>query len=527
MDTHVKYILLLLVVTVISIGVSSSVKYDKSSIETHPDMPKAHTPDDNHSGLSQENQNKIKLLQSQFTNLNQEVVSLETTLNNTVPILNSSGDIVFELGTPTLADVNKLFISESINDTQDYGLWENYINSSTPINTFTIQEEISGSYRLELEKYTYLLIFADHFLSTGGGGQVFNFDPSGFLQNVSNEYLVFDKHPNPAGGNKNGFTTESSLVDAYGKYVLKLINATTADKFSLAVVKLLTTPKQTQLYNLEYFGITDNTNLPPPFLQNQYISKSSPFALSDIKQIPSSFTNTLGIFSTISIANNPPATVTSTDFIGLDENITRENYAINVLNTTTPIPDNYILPVHSTTPSYTIPTTGKPFYSIHLLMLNDNITKPIVIRDQNNTKGVQNIVIVCSSRQYNQSPQGNIYHNNYGILERGTVDFITNDKDTINAAFSQKQLYNMFANYNIVSMVVFPLCYEHSEKLQSAIIRDYGVSYARVPTNYLTFNATSGSFNQQYSYVWDNANKTYTKYKHTDPNVADSWVKDY
>ena len=63
MDTQVKYILLLLVVTVISIGVSSSVKYDKSSIETHPDMPKAHTPDDNYKNLTTLDKEHVHLLQ--------------------------------------------------------------------------------------------------------------------------------------------------------------------------------------------------------------------------------------------------------------------------------------------------------------------------------------------------------------------------------------------------------------------------------------------------------------------------------
>ena len=53
MDIQVIYILLLVVVTVVCIGVSAGVKYDKSSIETHPDMPAGHVADVNYYILSQ------------------------------------------------------------------------------------------------------------------------------------------------------------------------------------------------------------------------------------------------------------------------------------------------------------------------------------------------------------------------------------------------------------------------------------------------------------------------------------------
>ena len=574
MDTQVIYIMLLLVITVICIGISAGVKYDKN-YTTGENLPYGHDYADEEqiqilNTLSEEEAKLSALITSQAP-LKKDFMSLNDEINNVTPVL-VDGTITLEKKKPTLEDINKLFISESINDlsgtqyhynlystfltdvtqnagqtgsqlkiqydsdTATYQIFNNVNNAQQIVYQFNkddvkfpsyIPSNFSEAYTFQNGTQTYA-----SFLNDSPNVDVtlytdkFSFDQNGFLMVKQKYVVIFSDMPL----NNNYFvltdSIEYTMENAPTSFLLKIYEnglGIAGYEYSLSAVKLLKTPLTTQLYNLEYFGLTTNTNLPPPISPQNYISKSSPFTLTSIRQIPKSFTNTLGIFATISTVN-PPDSITVANFTGLDANITSDNYAINVVNTTTPIPDNYIIPVYSTTVSYAIPTSGKIFYSINLLVFdNVDLSNAFTIVDKNTVKGVQNIVIVCSPRQFGQPSLGNYGGTYYNILERGVRNFITTPTDTIDSTFIQKQLYNKFSGYNMAAMIVFPLVYEHSVPSPSIDISKYYQvrSVDPKPINYTSFN--SGSSFEQYSYVWNNTTKTYTEYVLNNKN-GNTWA---
>ena len=512
MDTQVKYILLLLVVTVVCIGISAGVKYDKSSIKTHPDMPHAHIPDDNHSGLSQENQNKVKILQEQIEKSNmliemgiKEVMSLETKLNNTVPILNSSGNIDYETGEPTLADINKLFISESINDASDtlqyMTVYTNSGSTGISYNSTGVLLKIllssNGKYSIETINKMYI-----HFVLIGSvvwlsvnqlrTAAQFDFDTNGFLRS-SGSYITLD---NPAVRDV-GYTLKSSLKDAYGKYVLKLINSTTAGQFNLVAIKLLTTPKQTQLYNLEYFGLTTDINYRVPFHPPIYININDPFSLNTIPQTSIGFVpNGFGMFASVfpnaagdetAAQTGPAAGFTSyngTNLSGFTSSIFRFRYAISVLNpgilNSGSIPKDFKMNIPANITSYTIPANGEFFYSINLLFLDNPTTdiSNVTFVDQNNIKGVQNVLFIITK---------NTEDPNYSMLERNVIGQDLSTPLTINAAITTKQLYNLFSNQRIILGVFFNPCLEENSGTNETMTGNEKNSYSLAITQHINY----------------------------------------
>jgi len=457
MDTQVKYILLLMVATIICVGVSVGIKYDKSSIKTHPQMPHAHIPDDNYSGLSEDIQNRITILQSQLDITNPEVESLNSKLNNIIPILNSNGGITLETGEPTLADINKLFISESINETTLYGIYKN--------EKFVVTEN-NGLFQINVK-------FNDN------NGNNFNFDNNGFLQNVSHEYLIFDEIPSATALS----TTSPKLQDAYGKYVLKLINAgVDSGNFSLAIIKLLTIPVTTQLYNLEYFGLTTDVNYPVPFSPKKYIKNTDPFSLNTIPQTSDSFTpNGFGMFASVlptapineTAAQSAP-TLTfydGTNLIGFTASIDTDRYAISVLKSSIlnsgSIPKDYQMNIPANTTSYTIPANGALFYSINLLFLDnpDIDISNVAFVDTNNIKGVQNVLFVISKNT--EDPI-------YSMLERNIVGQDLSNALSIYKTITTKQLYNYYSGQRIIKCIFFNPC----------IVESSGKEIAMFPVKY-------------------------------------------
>lgn len=542
MDTHVLHILLLLALTVVCVGVSLGLKYDKSGTDSHPNMPFSHTIEDeqldNYEQLTQELKNKISILSSEFVFENQSAQTIDDNTSSIKPTVDTGGNLSLAktTKTTTLDDLNKMFLSESINDTTARITYLNAFGTLTTTNNtntgahfkisnliegtsygFTIQGSDSGQYYnigYNKNNNNEFTIFRDKTSLINNSGDfsppdsntLYAFDNSGFWM-YKGKYIALSE----TNSNFLNFI-DSPISNAYGRTLFKVGGGTTNNNypFYIFTVKLLSSPLTSQLYNLEYYGVTTNSALPPPVKQNYLLDEFDPLTLSIMYQIPKFVSNALGIFATISTANtnNVPDDTDPNDFIGLNANIAQTRYAISFLKYTYPVPENYQLNIYSTIPKYDIPTNGDIFYSINVISFEqDELGNTITLVDKNNVKGVQNIVILTGKKQADQTPDS------YSIRQRGNRDFIANPSDVFEVAFVNQQLYNIYARYNILGIVVFPL---YHEQYTSQSIEINGFLELTNNNTTVFVNPSKDSYVKQYSYVWDPINNLYIE------NVLDS-----
>jgi hypothetical protein len=508
MDTHVLHILLLLAITVVCIGVSVGVKYDKSQIaaDTHPDMSHGHVPDENYQNLSTE-------LQRQINSLNSQVLLDENDINeianNFIPSLDSSNlPTIFTPGTMDLDDFAKLFPSESWLNAVGYG----YVGYNTGNST--------SNYQLgELVGHSFTITYNNNMYNTGseqilgnGSSKVtsFKLTSDGFITDSNNKiyYMTSQSFQNtPSTGNsikeiiqKNGSAYIFRLQDKSGK--IKVYQGVSSP------------PLTTCLYRLEYFGLTDDNNLPSGY-KIGWIEKSgdqtTPPTLNSIPQ--SKFSNTMGLFASVysNTPGAPPNGTDITDYVGFKSTISSDYYSISVLNSNIlnsgNIPDGYTLSVPSNKPLYNIPANGQPFYSIHLVLLTGQVSSQFYLKDTNNTPGVQNVVIFCTSEQYQTVTSDPVYTQ----LARGSESVIISQD--INFAFLAKQLYNLYPNYVPVNFVFFPLYYETQKRISGNILIGENLVSPNQNPNVQSFDLIGGYLNLDvYSYEY-NGDGDYVEYK--------------
>lgn len=491
MDTHVLHIFLLLAITLVCIGVSVSVKYDKSQIttDTHPDMSHAHVPDVNYENLSTESQKQINTLNSQVL-LNEndinDLANFERNANNVIPSLDSSNlPTVLTPGIMDLDDFANLFPSESWLTAVGYVGYDT-INATPNLQTNNTQ---GYSFTLTYNDDTHQITISNGHLfgSLANGSQLVS---SFYLS--SDGFLMSNSFPSIYYTTSDAF---HQFVQQVGPSIKQIVqNNRSVYIFRLEGSKIRvyqgvsSPPLTTCLYRLEYFGLSNDNNLPSG---NDINWVSSGVTFNTIPQ--TAFTNTSGLFARVGGT-------------GFTSTISSDHYSISVLNSNIlnsgNIPDAYTLSVPSNKPFYNIPTNGHPFYSIHLVLLTDVSTSSgFTLKDTNDTPGVQNVVIFCIPN--NNSPK-------YTQIARGTESVRV--LQTINSAFLSKQLYNLYPNYVPVNFIFFPFYYENQENKQFSL--DINTTLGKVRHDRTTGNfCLNGGISEmnQYSYTYDDDDGIYVE----------------
>ena len=403
---QVIYIMLLLVVTIICIGVSAGVKYDKEQITKSSNGIPAHQDDPDYNNI----QSDIDTLKNQIATLTANVnQDIETLVYNEASdiVYTYNNDLITSSGTPTIDDINTLFKYKAFYNNQsattlipgsDKKSVSSYPRESTRSDAnLTLETTASKFLRIyftESKLYISMDGTNPNPILTDKGYQAtsFSVDEEGLLKSSNNKYILF------------------------GTNYLKLFY--TAGAGTVGIRLMLTSKTTTTTSNvnqLQYFGLTSAKLYPPPINKNQSILDSSNSdgeitTLKPLRQVLGSSDTTsvfgaalnIGLFAKCIAAananalNNATTVNNATSYTGLDAGDLKDttNYRIHYI--TTHFVSNGTLELPSLWLDHT--PALQPKYSIYVVLADENtpnITN-FTIKDVNQSQGTQTVVLLGS-----------------------------------------------------------------------------------------------------------------------------------
>ena len=477
MDIQVIYILLLVVVTVVCIGVSAGVKYDKTEMTKSSIGIPGHEPQNQDLAILSE----IDDLKHKITNLTASYDIIIDTINyfetSNVIYTYSDGKLTSSSGTPSIKNLNTLFQYKALYTNYDnnvivpdYVFWSaatSFPGQLTGENgNITLTKQSSGYYKISLgidptlnDTTPYYLFIENNALKLStdeNRADTFIFSKSGILA-TTDEYLEVSK---PTGDELTGITLEKNSgiflrVIYYGDTVQP---ATGALGIRLMFVSN-ETPTFSPINSIQYFGLTSANLYPPPVKPNTYFLASSVnneiTALTPLPQIL--YNNTfgdalkLGLFAKC-IDADPTATdagvngATYTGITAADETSTT-NYRIHYI--TTHLITNGTIELPSLWLDHT--PALQPKYSIYVILANEDTPNidNLTIRDVNQTKGTQTVVLLGSP-----SLRPSVY-DYQSLLSR--TDSIMSAAELTNYAPGNtfSQFFLPYGDYNLDALIFF------------------------------------------------------------------------
>ena len=457
---QVIYILLLLVVTIVCIGVSAGVKYDKESyVDTSPGEKFGHNVTETKNTMTTDDQARATIVShiktpvdtGVSTKTNLDFINSSTTETEHHAIFSiGTKKITYTSGQTKISDVDALFGNKTTSFKANVGQTSVITLTESGTSLYTIKH---GSTTLN---YTNKYNRPDT--------NVFNFNESGILVDVFNNFIVSsstDLSSASLSAKKIAATTDNIM--RIGKS-----GSDTILQFGNPVYGSITT----NLFKLEYFGINNNTNLPPPIptqIKNNSISQVSSTGTVTFNTFPqtldpNSTSNVLGFFAKYKTDGTATASITPADFTGGTLTSTSTNFQIEYLK----LSQNLQLQSLEASYSFTPSSSTLPFYSIYLV-LDDGIqtyNPTYTIIDDNTVRGTQSIVIFGSTKPKTTTGEY--------LLARGSTDLTSAlELTTTNL---EKNLFGLYGGFNMNAIVFFPMCIQNGVGSNESFTVNYDAS---------------------------------------------------
>ena len=458
MDTQVIYILLLLVVTIVCIGVSAGVKYDKESyVDTSSGLKFGHVQAELTNTMTTDDQATATIVShiktpvdtGASTKTNLDFINSDTKENEhyaTFSLLTKK--ITYNSGRSTkISDVDTLFGKQT-----------------------TSFKAISGQTRTvtlsKLENFNfYFITFSSSKLTytniTGSSGATaFTFDASGFVKDSNGQNFIVSSTTdlNTSTLKAKNVANEADNIMRIGKS-----GSDTILQFGNPVYTINTT----NLFKLKYFGKTTVQSLPPPTSVSNhsisaFVSSSSTVIFNTFSQsLDSSSSNVLGFFSKYKAGVG--ASTTIGDFTGGIPSDT--NSQIEYLKLSPNLQLQSLKASYTFTPS----SLTSPFYSIYLV-LDDGIqpyNPTYTITDDNTVKGTQSIVIFGSKNTDYTAGE-------YLLAREGSADLTT--RLELTSTYLVKNLFGLYGGFNMNAIVFFPMCIQNGASSNESFTVNYDAS---------------------------------------------------
>lgn len=475
MDIQVIYILLLVVVTVVCIGVSAGVKYDKTEMtKSSIGIPGHETQNQDLAILSEidDLKNKITNLTASY-DINIDTISYLATSN--VIYTYSDGKLTSSYGTPSIKNLNTLF--------QYKALYTNYDNTvivpnisggvvaSFPADVtgdngnITLNKYNSYTYKISLgitatNTTPYYIFIENNALKLTTDeyrADTFMIFSDGILATTTYEYVEVSK-PFVDGGTGITLETNSGIflrVIYYGDTVQP---ATGALGIRLMFVSK-ETPTFSPINSIQYFGLTSANLYPPPVKPNTtFLASSANNKITALTPLPQILYNNtfgdalkLGLFAKC-ITADPTASdavvnvATYTGITAADETSTT-NYRIHYI--TTHLITNGTIELPSLWLDHT--PALQPKYSIYVILANEDTLNidNLTIRDVNQSKGTQTVVLLGSPKR-----RPSVY-DFQSLLSR--TDGIMSAAELTNYAPGNtfSQFFSPYGDYNLDALIFF------------------------------------------------------------------------
>jgi hypothetical protein len=289
-------------------------------------------------------------------------------------------------------------------------------------------------------------------------------------------------------------------------YLLQIVTGGSSEYPFRIILMKQDSSKTTNLYSLGNFGLTSAGLYPPSVDSSSYNILTDLVTTRSVKQyltVPSLDNESLvlGYFAKVSTAA-PGAASTSaiTNYVGFTSSISSTLYQVEQLNTGKGSNTGSFspFPIHSLKSTYTVPSTGQPFYSIYLI-LNDNpgISQQYNLIDMNKVIGTQTVVIV-GSRNFNNLSMQNQAKRTSSLTE--TLDLTATNVET--------GLYDRYGSFNFEGIVFFPLCTNNESTSGASVNLIMGGSSSKTSltnnntdanlTNVIDYSSEKTSLNQVY-----------------------------
>ena len=467
MDTHVKYILLLLVVTVVCIGVSADVKYDKD-YSSDTGLPGHYVSD-------------LSIIQPEITKLQQQIQTLTSRTNveslpdydanSGVSYIYSNGKLSTTTGAPTITNINNLFKYQSKFTHGTNQFWVSTIYGEGTKNIlYTLPGDdshitlipVSGGYNIQFTKNNstikVYLLYGTNLTTTvtspNSKEYVFQFNPNGKLQ-YQNLDITVSVPSSPTDLTLPVVKNNSST----GSLHPVLYNSTATSIIQLNIQKQNTS--NVSINNLVYFGLTSGNLLPPPntpytFLgtpnTDKTISASIPLPQVILGNTLGTIAN-LGLFAKTLTATSSPTGANITGaagyiYTGLKsvDATSATNYRIHYV--TTHFGDNRTLQLPSLWHSSEFALSAQPRYSIYVVLADtdtDDISD-LIFEDINETKGTQTVVLFGSP--YSGFSSSSAYQS---LADRASTSASSSEITNMGS----QRYYQQFGPYNLNSLLFF------------------------------------------------------------------------